>query len=111
MKSNYPGAYKRSRLSAAERKELEAAAFAVIARRNPLFAAILAQHDYFGKEPKSMPSKEKICGTCRWHKPDKTSPKRADGRHYDFECANVGSAYFAEVTEYGGTCEDWEGRE
>ena len=56
-------------------------------------------------------SKKQICGTCHWHRPDKSGPRGANGKHLDWECANVGSVYFAEITHFKGTCEDWEGRE
>ena len=56
-------------------------------------------------------NKSQMCGTCRWHKPDKSSPKKRNGRHLDWECSNEGSYYFVEITHAGGTCEYWEGRE
>jgi len=44
---------------------------------------------------------EQVCGTCRWHKNDGD----------DWVCCNNKSDYCADWTEYGNTCEEWEGRD
>ena len=53
---------------------------------------------YWKKE--SANSMDKCCGTCKWHKYENIS----DG----FVCVNSDSDYFADWTEYGDSCEEWE---
>ncbi len=46
-------------------------------------------------------NEEQCCGTCKWHQNEKT---------VGWACANPDSEYYADWTEYGDTCEEWEGR-
>ena len=54
--------------------------------------------------------KEKICGTCRWHRPYRLKLLRPVGMRNDRECLNLGSTSFATVTQPNDTCVSWEGR-
>ena len=51
-----------------------------------------------------MNDEEKICGTCKWHRPDDTFP-------CDWVCVNSDSDNCADYTEYEDTCDEWEGRD
>lgn len=41
------------------------------------------------------------CGTCEYHRPD----------NGDFLCLNKDSDYYADYTDYGHTCEEYEEKE
>ena len=43
---------------------------------------------------------KQVCGTCLWHTKDRKSD--------DWVCANMGSIYHKEVTDYGDYCTEWE---
>lgn len=49
---------------------------------------------------------EKCCGTCKWHQIDVD-----DKSHKDWVCGNHDSDYYADFTDYGGGCADWECRD
>jgi hypothetical protein len=46
---------------------------------------------------------EKICGTCKWHRYDKS--------HSDWMCVNCKSDYHTDFTGYEDGCDEWEGRQ
>lgn len=45
---------------------------------------------------------ERCCGTCKWHQYDDSGD--------DLVCANTGSEYWTDYTDYEDVCEEWEGR-
>lgn len=49
-----------------------------------------------------MSKTEKICGTCKYHKPESFG---------DFSCDNSDGEYFGDYTGYNDRCPDWEKRE
>lgn len=44
--------------------------------------------------------RKKCCGTCKWNRHKIISD--------DFECANSGSEYFADLTDFNDICSEWE---
>lgn len=50
--------------------------------------------------------KDKICGTCRYSKPDPT-----DWMGEDFFCTNSDSDYWSDYCEYADSCENWEDKD
>ncbi len=54
--------------------------------------------------------KEKCCGTCKWHHGIEDVTSR--GRKVTvWECDNLDSDNYADLTDYDYCCEDWEERE
>lgn len=49
-----------------------------------------------------MMEREKVCGTCRWHK--KVMPDNGWG------CTCFESEFYGDWSEYSDRCEEWEGR-
>ncbi len=47
-------------------------------------------------------NRERCCGTCKWHQYDDSGD--------DLVCANSGSEYWADYTDYEDGCEEWESR-
>jgi len=50
-----------------------------------------------------MKDNNKVCGMCKWH-----VREDADA---GWACDNLDSDNYADWTDYGDTCEEWEGRE
>lgn len=50
-----------------------------------------------------MHSDKECCGTCRWHCHEDVT----DG----LVCVNSDSDYCTDFTDYGHSCEEWEGKE
>ena len=48
-------------------------------------------------------NEKRCCGTCKWHQYDDSGD--------DFVCANTGSEYWTDYTDYEDGCEEWEGRQ
>ncbi|WP_251315848.1 hypothetical protein [Flintibacter muris] len=47
-------------------------------------------------------NRERCCGTCKWHQYDDSGD--------DLVCANSGSEYWTDYTDYEDGCEEWESR-
>lgn len=54
-----------------------------------------------------MRDKEKVCGTCKWHKVLSASLSNYE----EWVCNNEDSEFYALASEYDETCEDWEEKE
>ena len=52
-----------------------------------------------------MKDKEKVCGTCKWHKVFSAS------RYEEWICDNENSEYYALASDYDDECDEWEDRD